>query len=156
MRPTLYMLIGVPASGKSTWVNNFLSGTVVYVSSDYFVEKFAQKMGKTYSEVFDQVAPRATRLMMRRVEKASHEGKDIVWDQTNTSAKARRRKLRVLDHYNAVAVVFATPPKDVLDARLANRPGKTIPDFVMKRMINSFEYPTRDEGFSDIWDINYE
>ena len=156
MKPTLYMLVGVPAAGKSTWVEKFLAfnPNVVYVSSDHYVEKFAEKMGKTYSEVFAEVAPRATRLMMRAVEKASREGKDVVWDQTNTSAKARARKLRVLDHYRAIAVVFPTPPKDVLDSRLANRPGKVIPGHVMRRMISSFEYPAKEEGFDEIWDIN--
>lgn len=153
MKPTLYMLIGVPAAGKSTWVESVMGNDAVYVSSDYFVDKFAEKMGKTYSEVFADVAPRATRLMLRRLERADRNGQDIVWDQTNTSVKARGRKLRMLPHYNKIAVVFPTPDKDVLDARLANRPGKTIPAHVMKTMIDSFAYPTKDEGFDEIWHI---
>lgn len=153
MNPTLYMLIGVPCSGKSTWVENNAGPDDVYVSSDYFVEKFARRMGKTYSEVFAEVAPRAMRLMLRRVESADRNGRNIVWDQTNTSVKARNRKLRILPHYTAIAVVFPTPDKDVLDARLASRPGKTIPAHVMKTMISSFAYPTKDEGFNEIWNI---
>src|SRR6056297_370771 len=99
--PTVYMLIGVPGSGKSTFVeaqdHNF-----VYVSSDYFVEKFAQKMGKSYDEVFKEVAPRAMRLMNRRVQVARRNKHDVIWDQTNVSAKSRAKKLAMLPEYRKV------------------------------------------------------
>ena len=147
--PTVYMLIGVPGSGKSTFVeaqdHNF-----VYVSSDYFVEKFAQKMGKTYNEVFKEVAPRAMRLMNRRVQVARRNKHDIIWDQTNTSAKSRAKKLAMLPEYSKQAFYFETPPDDILNERLANRPGKEIPDFVMRSMKDSMELPTLDEGFYKI------
>lgn len=149
LKPNLYMLIGVPAAGKSTFVDA-QDHDFVYVSSDYFVERFAQKMGKTYDEVFKEVAPRAMRLLNRRVQKARENGRDIVWDQTNTSAKSRSKKLAMLPEYRKVAVYFETPPDDVLEARLASRPGKAIPDYVMKRMKETLELPTLEEGFTDI------
>jgi len=154
MQPTLYMLVGVPGSGKSTWVTEALDDSVSYISSDYYVEKLAKKMGKTYNDVFADVISYATKLMMQDVESAKQENKDIVWDQTNVSAKARARKLRALGSYRAVAVVFKTPPEDVLDARIAARPGKIIPKHVMQSMISSLQYPSKEEGFDEIWDID--
>jgi len=149
LQPNLYMLIGVPGSGKSTFVeaqdHNF-----VYVSSDYFVEKFAQKMGKSYDEVFKEVAPRAMRLMNRRVQVARRNKHDVIWDQTNVRAKSRAKKLAMLPEYRKVAMYFETPPADILTERLANRPGKKIPDFVMRTMKESLELPTLDEGFDQI------
>jgi len=145
------MLIGVPGSGKSTFVaKQKRDFNFVYVSSDYFVEKFAQKMGKTYDEVFKEVAPRAMRLMNRRIQTARRNKRNIVWDQTNVSAKSRAKKLTQLPEYRKVAIYFATPPEDVLAERLASRTGKAIPDFVMKSMKDNMEYPTRDEGFDEI------
>jgi len=149
LKPNLYMLIGVPGSGKSTFVDaqdhNF-----VHISSDYYVEKFAKKMGKTYNEVFSLTVKRATRLMMRAVRRAQENGQDIIWDQTNTTAKSRAKKLAMLPEYNKVAFYFKTPPADILAARLANRPGKEIPDRVMKSMIQHLKQPTLDEGFTKI------
>lgn len=148
----VYVLIGVPASGKSTWVNNQLwAKDCVYVSTDYYVEKFARRLGKTYSEVFDEVMPRAVNLMTRNVIRAREAGKDIIWDQTSTTVKSRMKKFNMLPDYYHVAVVFKTPDSDELQTRLSNRPGKTIPRSVVDSMIKNFEMPSEEEGFKEIW-----
>lgn len=152
-QPTVYMLIGVPCSGKSTFIKS-LTKDFAYISSDYFVDKFAAKMGKTYNEVFSEVVPRATRLMNRRLHKAREAGRDIVWDQTNTSAKSRAKKLAQLPEYCKVAFFFETPPKHILDERLSNRPGKGIPFHVLNQMMLNLEPPTLDEGFVQITKLN--
>lgn len=147
-----YQLVGIPGSGKSTWVaNQNWAGECVYVSTDGYVEKFARRMGKTYSEVFDLVMPRAVRLMARAVVRARELDKDIIWDQTSTSVLSRKRKFNMLPNYYHIAVVFPTPEKEELARRLASRPGKHIPKKVIKSMIHNFEMPSEDEGFSEIW-----
>lgn len=147
-----YQLVGVPGAGKSTWVaNQNWAKDCAYISTDHYVEKFARRMGKTYNEVFDLVMPRAVNLMTRAVVRAREAGKDIIWDQTSTSVKSRKRKFNMLRDYEHIAVVFATPEKDELERRLASRPGKNIPAHVMQSMINGFDKPTEDEGFKEIW-----
>jgi gluconate kinase len=47
--------------------------------------------------------------------------------------------------------VFKTPEADELKRRLESRPGKSIPDHVIKSMIDNFEMPTEEEGFKEIW-----
>jgi gluconate kinase len=121
------------------------------VSTDHYVEKFGRRMGMTYSQVFDQVMKRAIRLMMRRVNKARNECKDVIWDQTSTTAASRRRKFSSLPDYDHIAVVFSTPDRDELDVRLAGRPGKHIPKRVIDSMIAGWEEPTEEEGFVEIW-----
>jgi gluconate kinase len=76
---------------------------------------------------------------------------DIIWDQTSTSVKARARKFNMLPDYDHIAVVFKTPESDELAQRLASRPGKNIPDHVIRSMIDNFEMPTEEEGFKEIW-----
>jgi predicted kinase len=147
-----YQMVGVPGSGKSTWIaNQDWTQDCVVVSTDDYVERFARRMGKTYSEVFDLVMPRAIRLMMRRVRWAHERNLDVVWDQTSTTLNSRRRKFSALFDYDHIAVVFKTPPWPELRRRLASRPGKTIPRNVVKGMIHNFEQPTEDEGFEEIW-----
>jgi predicted kinase len=152
MQPKLFLLIGIPASGKSTYATQLIGAnpTAVYVSTDYFVEKFARRCGKTYNEVFKVFMPHAIRLMMTRVHIAAAAGHDIVWDQTNLTVKSRASKLRILNSYEKHAIVFESPPEDVLQARLQSRVGKTIPDHVLTTMQASFEYPTEDEGFATV------
>lgn len=150
--PKCYQLVGVPASGKSTWIANqdWISECVI-VSTDFYVEKFARRTGKTYSEVFNLFMPRAIDLMMRRVRKAQREQKDIIWDQTSTSWTSRRRKFNALPDYEHIAVVFQTPDEEEHLKRLATRPGKVIPEAVLFDMVWNFEMPTEEEGFKEIW-----
>lgn len=150
--PKLYVLVGVPGAGKSTWIKNqeWASDCVV-VSTDEFVEDHAKEVGSTYSEVFDEYMPTAVKLMAEKVEQAREAGKDIIWDQTSTTVKSRKRKFNMLPNYYPIAVVFRTPDGAELARRLDSRPGKNIPDSVMKSMIYSFEMPSEDEGFKEIW-----
>jgi predicted kinase len=148
----LYVLVGVPASGKSTWIKDQIWALgLTIVSTDAFVEDYARLHGKTYSEVFDEYMPTAVELMAEQVVRARELGHDIIWDQTSTTIATRAKKLRMLPDYYAIAVVFRTPDRDTLDRRLISRPGKSIPRHVVDNMINNWEEPTEDEGFKEIW-----
>jgi predicted kinase len=148
----LYVMVGVPASGKSTWIKDQIWALgLTIVSTDAFVEDYARSQGKTYSEVFDEYMPTAVELMAEQVVRARELGHDIIWDQTSTTIATRAKKLRMLPDYYAIAVVFRTPDRDTLDRRLISRPGKSIPRHVVDNMINNWEEPTEDEGFKEIW-----
>ena len=150
--PKLYVLIGVPGSGKSTWVKDQeWASDCAYVSTDIWVELEAQRLGKTYSEIFTDYMPKAVDLMAAQVIDAREQGKDIIWDQTSTTIASRKRKFNMLPNYYHIAVVFDTPSRIELNKRLASRPGKEIPDVVVDGMLASFEMPTEEEGFDEIW-----
>lgn len=151
MMPRCYQLVGVPGSGKSTWVNNqHWTMTCAYVSTDKWVEIYAKEVGRTYSEVFKDFMPTAIGLMAEQVVTAREMNRDIVWDQTSTTVKSRARKFRMLPDYEHIAVVFKTPEHKELMRRLMSRPGKVIPEDVVFDMIDNFEMPTKEEGFEEI------
>lgn len=148
-RPILVVMIGLPASGKSTFIKNNFSGFNV-ISSDDKIEKFAQDEGKTYDEVFSKYVGRASGEIKSDFENAVRNHENIVWDQTNLSKKKRRGILqKTPDEYVKVAVVVDVPDK-VRYERMGNRPGKTIPDHIVKNMEKSYQAPTKDEGFDKI------
>jgi predicted kinase len=152
--PKCYQLIGVPASGKSTWIKNQIWALgLTVVSTDPFVEDYARLQGKTYSEVFNDYMPTAVDLMAKQVVFARKAGHTVIWDQTSTTVKSRARKFNMLPDYDHIAVVFKTPDIDILKERLASRVGKDIPWEVVQGMIDNFEMPTEEEGFKEIWRI---
>ncbi len=152
--PKCYQLIGVPGSGKSTWVSNQdWAIPCAYISTDKWVEIYAKEVGKTYSEVFTSFMPTAVDLMAKEVVAAREMGRDIIWDQTSTTVKSRLKKFNMLPDYYHIAVVFRTPEHKELMRRLLSRPGKEIPDHVIASMIASWEEPTEEEGFKEIWYI---
>ncbi len=150
--PKCYQLVGVPASGKSTWIKSqdWALGLTV-VSTDAFVEDYAKSQGKTYSEVFKDYMPTAVNLMADQVVFAREHNHTLIWDQTSTTIASRAKKFRMLPDYEHIAVVFRTPHRDELDVRLSGRPGKHVPKDVIDSMIANWEEPTEEEGFSQIW-----
>jgi len=152
--PKCYQLIGVPGSGKSTWVKNqdWALGLTI-VNTDAFVEDYARAQGKTYSEVFAEYMPTAIGLMAEQVVFAREHCHTVIWDQTSTTVKSRARKFNMLPDYEHIAVVFRTPDLDILKKRLASRPGKDVPWEVVQGMIDNWEEPTEEEGFTEIWRV---
>ena len=152
--PECYQLIGVPGSGKSTWIKNqdWALGLTI-VSTDAFVEDYARQQGKTYSEVFTDYMPTAVDLMAEQVVRARGLGHTVIWDQTSTTIASRAKKFRMLPDYKHIAVVFKTPEHKELMRRLESRweSGKIIPEHVIASMIASWEDPTEEEGFAEIW-----
>ena len=152
--PKLYMLVGVPGSGKSSWhCDQEWLHDAAYISTDRYVEEYAKNMGKTYSEVFKEVMPKCVEYMLGDVIHAREAGKDIVWDQTSTTLHSRLKKIRMLPEYYAIAVVFNSIEREELNRRLQSRydSGKIIPENVVQDMIDNWEEPTLEEGFNEIW-----
>lgn len=152
--PTCYMLIGLPGTGKSTWVGHFYEEeqNPVIISSDYFIERFAHLCGMTYNEAFPLVMARGIpdKFIRKRIKKAISEGLDVLWDQTNLTVKSRRAKMAKLPGYQFVALVFEKPPEEIWEKNL-DRPGKVIPRHILLQMERSYQAPTKDEGFVKIY-----
>ena len=151
--PTAYILIGVPGSGKTTWVDNAeFTADTAHISSDYFIEEYADLHSTTYTLIFSEYAATANKLMFDEALEAIRSGMDVVWDQTNLTVSSRKKKIVMLKDYHKIAVVFKLPAPEVLAERLENRRHwKEIPDNVINNMIEKFQEPTKSEGFDDIW-----
>jgi predicted kinase len=151
----LYMLIGVPGSGKSTWLQSQDLSQAQVLSTDNWVEHFAQLNNMTYTDIFKRVIGEATRLMKEDLCKALQNQQVIYWDQTNSTVKTRAAKLTQIPRtYRKVAVYFPTPPDHVLTARLKGREGKQIPANVVWGMKSQLEPPHVSEGFDEIIVVN--
>lgn len=154
----LYMLVGVPGAGKSTWVKNMMErsafeGLYTVVSSDNIIEDMAKQSYSTYDETFKHVIDHANKLSFKLAELAIEKERIVIWDQTNLTVKTRARKLKIVpETYYKIAVAFSHPKPEELEQRL-NRPGKTIPKSLVYQMQESFEAPTFDEGFQAIWNV---
>lgn len=153
--PKLIMLIGLPASGKSTLSETLAQDNqAIIVSSDNYIEAMAKDAGKTYNEVFRENIKGAEKHVKAQVNHAVKEGISIVWDQTNLSEEVRRKRLGFIpSHWEKIAVDVKCGDFDVWKKRLMSRPGKTIPAPVIETMMKTYQKPLEAEGFNEVKEI---
>ena len=156
--PICTVMVGLPGLGKSTLVEGMYKPDTFIYSTDSLIEEWAAEEGKTYNEVFSELIGDATGAMNSALDVAIRERLDVIWDQTNTGVSKRGKIIRRMRQAGyQVRCVCIVPPEsghisDLKDwkYRLANRPGKTIPDEVLTNMYRSFTLPTVEEGFDMI------
>ena len=150
--PIVFIMCGVPASGKSYYAKNVLMKNIyrhrVYISSDDIREEICGDAGDQSKnwEVFE--------LFYERARKAVQEGSDVVLDATHLTKKTRRR---CRDHFKDldckfIAVQMTTPMNKAM-RRNKNR-DRVVPNYAMERMVSTFEPVSEDEGFDDVWKVN--
>lgn len=149
-KPLYVMLIGPPASGKTT-----LRGMIVdkfttcwhVVSTDDYVELVAKGNGTTYEKVFSTAIDAATKNMNASLANALKNGYSILHDQTNLTVKSRNRSLSQVPATYAKIGLVCWVPSYIRQQRLEQRVGKTIPPYVDADMVARFEFPSTNEGF---------
>lgn len=165
-QPSVFFMCGLPCSGKShfvdQWVGNsysYLTDIYPYVlSTDHVIMTVCEMYGVKYSDHFKNLIGFAENMMYYDLDNAIKEGADIFWDQTNLTKKSRAKKIAKFDgtNYRKEIFVFDTP-WDVIQERMKARDDWEIivPDDVMERMRNSFEMPTEDEGWDAVHVVEY-
>lgn len=153
--PKCTILVGVPGSGKSTWLKqqNLLDDTWIISTGD-IIEEIAGVYGLTYDEGFKDLIKFAEKVMWKDLELAANDLHDwrFYIDRTNLTAKSRKKLIDYLKPYGYEfeCVVFPTPDPEEWKRRLDSRPGKTIPQEAIDRMVKGYDVPTEQEGFSKI------
>jgi predicted kinase len=140
---TVYMLIGAPGAGKSTYRQKLLAenpGAAVLSMDDLRIEFY----GEPYENAFAKASKDSSfnaKVDARYID-TLRQNEVVILDNTNTAARARKRWLapaRARD-FRIVAVLFPVQLQTVLD-RQRSRTDKTIPDQVVSDMYNRMSLP---------------
>lgn len=150
--PKCIILVGVPASGKTTWLSNNRVAWSKTISTDNIIEEIASQYHFTYDEAFKDLISFAEKVMWKDLKANAKIGNTIYIDRTNMSAKGRKKFIDFLKPYGYTfeAVDFEIPEKDELERRLNSRVGKFIPKNILKSMADNYEMPLKSEGFEKI------
>ena len=152
--PLLVMLVGLPGSGKSTVAVRLAAAircqgrAVEIVGTDAYLEAEARRRGLSYAAVFAEAYKAAEREMWRQAGEAIRLRRSVIWDQTNLTVKARRRRLRLFpEEYLRIAAVMPTPDHEAWERNLSRPPGRAVPRNAFDRMRAEYQRPSAEEGF---------
>jgi len=154
--PTCTVMVGLPATGKSTLIQRMISEDTWIYSTDMYIDTVAEDNGITYNEAFSLNIKAATEFNERKLNSIVTLRKDVIWDQTNLGVGKRRKIINRMRNagYRVECECILLPAGDSQwedwQHRMASRPGKTIPDHVIESMMDSFVRPTVDEGFDAV------
>ncbi len=139
-KKALVILVGPPASGKSTWGKRFAQeNNLTYVSTD----AIRAELGK--GEGDQTVSAQAFATARARVSAALGSGKSAMIDATSVTRKARKDWINLGRGHGAyiIAVAFEVP-RDELLRRDAERERHVGPE-IIDRFLGKYERPTDTE-----------
>ena len=144
----LIVTVGLPASGKTSWVKEFIEDNkdkiIDVISSDKIREEVFKNIDDQNhnNEVFD--------IMKRRTKESLSQGHVAVYEATNISSKRRRALLKELKRYYDKAICLFKY-KNLLNCLVDNENRKKrVPSDIINRMYRNFEIPHKNEGFDEI------
>lgn len=148
----LYLAVGIPGIGKSTWLKAHTKPKVLYVSRDD-IRFSLLKPGEEYFAHEKE----AFRIFTDKIRKGLLAGKDVFADATHINHFSRNKLKRNISP-NLYEHIYAFYFKgDLITAykRNSNRWGtkRYVEENKIQDIYNSFEEPTIEEGFDQIFII---
>lgn len=130
---TVYVMCGVPGSGKTTQS-----------------KRMAEELGLARFS-FDEMRCIRQEEFLRPALAAMREGKSVILDTTNLRANVRKKLLQALEGVSCrKVVVFMDTPLEECLHRNANREAK-LHERVIVSLHQSVQKPTIDEGWDEIY-----
>lgn len=149
----LIMFVGLPASGKSTHVENYanqISNTAIHSSDKLRKELYKDvNNNENNQDLFVE--------LHKRIKRDLSNGLNVIYDATNISHKRRKAFLDELKKINChkTCYLMATPYDKCIDQN--NSRDRKVPIHVIKKMYMNFYIPQYYEGWDKIdilWNFN--
>ena len=143
VEPVFYMVVGLPGSGKSAYIEKYLTNCCVH-SSDAIREELSGDVNN------QDINKQVFNTLHKRVKADLAAGKSVVYDATNISWKRRKAFLQELSSIKCrkECILMATPFELCVQRNKAR--DRVVPYFVIERMYKNFDIPWYNEGWDSI------
>ena len=146
----MYVVIGAPGCGKSTYIQNHLKENELVISRDKIRfgmlndnDEYFSKEKEVYNEFIKQID-------------AAIEAQIDVWvDQTSLNTGARNKLFsRLKKKPDEIIGIYFNVPLNIVLQRNAQRAGRAlVPEDAIHNMFFALERPTKKEGFTKILEV---
>ena len=154
------MMVGLPASGKTTWCKKYQKDhpeeRFSILGTNSIMEQmrvFNLQRKRNYHGRFDKLMDAASKVHNKLFDIVKQKKRNLILDQTNVYVNARRRKISNFRHFGEKQGVVVVVSQAELDRRTAAREkieGKLVPDHAVLEMKRNFVLPEITDGFSSI------
>ena len=146
----MYMVIGAPGCGKSTYIQNHLKENELVISRDKIRFGMLNDNDEYFSkekEVYNE--------FIKQIDAAIAADATFYVDQTSLNAAARNKLFsRLKKKPDKVIGIYFTTSLDTILQRNAQRTGRAlVPEDAVINMFNSLTKPTLEEGFDEIMEV---
>ncbi|NSC25047.1 MULTISPECIES: ATP-binding protein [Streptomyces] len=140
--PDVAVLVGLQASGKSTFCDRHLTGRYLLVSKDFFPRSARNKQ----------------RRQLRLVEEALGAGRSVAVDNTNPSAREWEPLVALAHAHGATVTAYWFPPDPAGSLRRnALREGRDrVPEAGVLATLRRLRAPAADDGFDTVWQVGFD
>lgn len=138
---TMYVMIGIPGSGKDYWVDtNFKGKGIKKISRDIIRTKIGMGEAKCVGDRGQE--KKVTEIAHKEILDCCHKRKSFVICDTNLHKFFRNELTKLVFQYRPkIEYIFVDTPIEICKER---RNGE-IPEEVIDRMFDKMDYPTTDE-----------
>ena len=154
----VYILTGVPCSGKSTYIKSKEFKNMKIISFENYL---TANIHENYSVAYVRYAKMSIKqkqtiftIIENEFLDALKQKKDCVLDFTNLTRLARGKWFKLMRGFetHVTSLNFDVQQREV-EKRNRMRENKTIPLSVMEQMFQEYETPSRKEGFNAVWHV---
>lgn len=148
----LFLMCGIPGSGKSTWLQKNCGENDIIVSRDairFSMLKDDEEYFAKENEVFVEFC--------KQISENLAAGHNVFADATHLNANSRKKVLDNVTGYDFIGAIVMNTPLNECIRRNDNRTGRAfVPHSVIRRMSCQFDYPDITENFDIVLEVQEE
>lgn len=148
----LYLMCGIPGSGKSTFIKNKIKNNKIVIISRDSIRFSLVRSDEEYFSHEEEVI----KTLWNKANEALANNKNVLIDQTSLTPKARKLVLQRIEGYAHANLIWIDEDVHTCLERNEMRRGTRayVPRNVIRRMNEQFIEPSLEEGFYRIYRYN--